>query len=119
MDFYDVLFNLFLGGAAIILAVVAFIRRWNWGIADIVWWIVFGAAVSILCILNFIELIDGAWINVCRDALLGVFFILTSISLLYSPPSPRYPRWTQWAGLVLGVYLMSQAVKEVLKLFRG
>ncbi len=98
-DHFLSLLNLLFGGALVIGALLRLTRREN---ALVVVLLLFGIAVAAPAILNLMGFIDSRWVDVSRDAVVGIWFIWTSIWALYSPPSPSFPKWTQWAMLVIG-----------------
>ena len=117
MDFFGILFNLLLGGAAIIMAVVGLIKRWEGTFWSLVLG-VFGALLLTLGLLNLTGMISAKWLYITRNAFIGVCLILSGVAGLYSPPSPKYPRWTQWAMVVIGAGSIFFALIELAAFFR-
>jgi hypothetical protein len=108
----DALVHLLFGGAIAIWAVYACVRARS--ILGMVLYLSFGAAFMALGLLDLLGLLDPEGVGVSRNAVVGIGLIWTSVSALYSPPEPRFPRWTQWAFLVYGIGSLSWAIVCVL-----
>jgi hypothetical protein len=98
---FDALFNLLFGGALVIGALFCLVKPRN--ILGMVLCLFGASAVTAPAVLDLMGLITREWVGLSRDIVLGMGLIWTSIWALYSPPSPSFPRWTQWAWLVIGV----------------
>lgn len=96
-DFVTLLFGVTLA----IWAIVGFVKQRH--IFVMVLSLSLGAVLMAAGLLNLLGFIDPKWVSVSRNAVVGVGFIWTSVSALYSPPQPKFPLWTQWAMLVFGV----------------
>ena len=101
MDLWDALVNLLIGGVCVIPAVQVFVKYRS--ILGTVVWLSFGVAITIPVLLALKGLIAAEWVDVCRNAVLGIGMTLAGISALYSPPSASFPNWTRWATLVFGI----------------
>jgi hypothetical protein len=101
MDLFDVLIRLVMGALFAIPALQVYVKHRS--IGGMLFWLSFGVAFIALGLLEFYGLLDGKWANVCFYAVVGVLLTITSTAALRSPPTDRFPRWTQWASLVMGV----------------
>jgi hypothetical protein len=102
------LWSLIFGGVCAILAVGALVKSRE--IVEMVRHLSVGTAFAALGLLDLTGRMDAEWICVSQNAVIGIMAMWWSISELYSPPSPSFPRWTQWALLVIGVGLILSAV---------
>jgi hypothetical protein len=117
MDHFEAVLTLGLGAISAIDAVESFARR-----RSILWMALFlsvGAALIALALLALTTSIHAAWLNISKNALWGIAFVLMSILGLYSRLSPKFPRWTQWAMLVFGVGCIFVALIDVYFFFRS
>ena len=65
-------------------------------------WLSFGAAFAALGLIDLIGFMAPEWGRVSDAAVVGLALILGSFSALCAPPSPGFPRLTQWAMLAFG-----------------
>ncbi len=75
-------------------------------------WISFGAAFIALGLFDFMGFMAPEWGRVSDAAVVGLSLILGSVLALCAPPSPSFPRLTQWAMLVFGLGCILFAVLE-------
>jgi hypothetical protein len=66
------------------------------------------AALILLYLVGHLTTME--WFTVLSHVVCGFVLIGSSVSALYSPPSASYPRWTQWAMLVIGTGFLISAV---------
>jgi hypothetical protein len=95
---------LLIGASSAIRTVEIFVQHKS--ILGTVLFLSFSISFTALGLLELFGLIDPEWFVVSGSALLGIYLLAISVSALYSPPQPRFPKWTQWAMLVFGVGLL-------------
>jgi hypothetical protein len=93
---------LLFGGILAVDAAYNFLKNSN--LLEMVMLLSFCAAFTSLGLLALMGLVAREWLRVSGNAVIGIMFIWSGISGLHSPPSASYPRWTQWAWLVIGVW---------------
>ena len=76
-------------------------------------WLLFGATAMVLDLLDWTGFMFPEWPSEVFEAALGVWFLWRSIPALVAPPSLHFPRWTQWAMLVLGAVFMLMALDRL------
>jgi hypothetical protein len=110
---------LVLVGAAVIVAGIAFIKRLKWSLSEKVGFLALGAGLITLVLLDFMGFMAPKWVYIFWDVVMGSAFILKGIVELYSPPSLKYPRCTQWVTLAVGVGFIFLALIKVFDLFHS
>ncbi|HTY22342.1 MAG TPA: hypothetical protein VMC85_04380 [Desulfomonilaceae bacterium] len=100
MDLWDALVDMVIGGGFAIVGLSVFAKHRS--ILGTVLWLSFCIAFMASVLLALNGLVAAQWVDVYKYAVIGIGLILQSISALYLPPSPTFPNWINWAGLVLG-----------------
>jgi hypothetical protein len=111
----DAILILLLGGICIIGAVYILVKTET--ISGMVYCLLLGAAFAIMGFLDLRGLLDSEWTFVGLNAMGGIILILGCIASLYSPPSLKAPRWTEWAMLVFGAFLVFLATERSWRLY--
>ena len=63
--------------------------------------------------------VSSPWWSTARNIALGLLMGSTSAIALLYPPQPKFPRWTQWAILVLGGGSLLWGIASLLYLTTG
>ena len=98
-------FILCLGGIGIILGVRSLVKEKSI-LGLMILGLSCGALFVIVPLLDLEGLLDSQWTLLGVNAVVGIICILMNITELYSPSSQKVPRWTHWAGLVIGAVLV-------------
>jgi hypothetical protein len=102
---------LILGGIGIIWGVYSLVKEKSI-LGLIIFCLLLGVVSATLGSLDSKGLLDTEWTFVGLNAMTGIILILGNIASLYSPPSPKAPGWTQWAGLGIGAFFVWSAIER-------
>ncbi len=104
----DRVLSLVLGAGVIVQVVLlGFLRGW-WTISQRIQLLILGTVFVILGLLGYLGISTDLF-YLCQNAIWALFLIPASIAGLYSPPSPGFPRWMEWGGLIIGIFCLWQA----------
>jgi hypothetical protein len=106
----NAVFALFFAGTCVIWALYILAKTKT--ISGMAYCLLLAAAFATIGWLDLKGLLDTKWTSVGLNALIGINLIVTAIASLYSPPSPKAPRWTQWAMLVIGALVVLTATGQ-------